>query len=111
MRLPGGDSVAFTEVALALVEALLFTGDAAARQVADAFLRAHLDPLAARALRLVEALSRGDTQAWVDVGITCADCGAQELELWYTGQAWGDTLCEACYTARVARGQARPPDL
>jgi hypothetical protein len=111
MRLPGGDPAAFTAVALALVEALLFTGDTAARQVADAFLRVRLDPLASRALRLVEALSRGDTQAWVDVGITCADCGAQELELWYTGQAWGDTLCEPCYTARVARGQARPHEL
>jgi len=111
MRLPSGDSVAFTTAALAMLETLLFTGDTAARQVAEAFLRAHADPLAHRALRLVDALTRQDTQAWVDVGITCVDCGAQDLELWYTGQTWGDTLCMSCYDARVAHGQARPQDL
>src|SRR5574341_2351041 len=102
VRLPGGAPVAFTAVALAMVEALLFTGETAAQQIAAAFLGAAADPLAHRALRLVDALSRQDTQAWVDVGITCVDCGAQELELWYTGQTWGDTLCGACYEARVA---------
>ncbi|MBI3329775.1 MAG: hypothetical protein HYZ81_24095 [Nitrospinae bacterium] len=111
IRLPGGDPTAFTTAALAMVEALLFAGDTAARQVAEAFLRAHADPLAHRALRLVDGLTRQDTQGWVDVGITCADCGAQDLELWYSGKTWGDTLCMACYEARVARGQARPPDL
>jgi len=85
MRLSGGDPVAFTTAALAMWEALLLTGDTAARQVAETFLRAHADPLAHRALRLVDELTRQDTQGWVDVGITCADCGAQELELWYTG--------------------------
>jgi hypothetical protein len=111
VRLPGGDPVAFTEAALAMVEALLFTGGTAAQQIAAAFLGAYADPLAHRALRLVDALSRQDTQAWVDVGITCVDCGAQDLELWYTGQTWGDTLCGPCYEARVAHGQARPPEL
>ena len=111
VRLPGGDPVAFTAAALALVEVLLFTGDTAAQQLAEAFLRAHADPLAHRALRLVEALSRQDTQGWMDVGITCVDCGAQDLELWYTGQTWGDTLCGLCYEARVAHGQARPHEL
>lgn len=110
-RLPGDDPVAFTAAALALVEALLFTGDMAACQVADTFLQAHTDPLAQRALRLVEALTRQDTQEWVGVGITCVDCGAQDLELWYTGQTWGDTLCIPCYEARVVRGQARAQDL
>ena len=111
IRLPGGDAAAFTAAALALLEALLFAGDTAAQQVAEAFLRAHSDPLAYRALRLVDALMRQDTTAGVELGITCADCGAQDLELWYTGQAWGDTLCEPCYEARVAHGQARPPEL
>ena len=111
LRLPSGDPVAFTIAALAMLEALLFTGDTAARQVAEAFLRAHTDPLAHRALRVVDALARQDTRGWVDVGITCVDCGAQDLELWYTGQTWGDTLCMPCYEARVARGQARPHDL
>lgn len=111
VRLPGGDPVAFTAVALATVEALLFTGETAAQQIAAAFLGAAADPLAHRALQLVDALSRQDTQAWVDVGITCVDCGAQELELWYTGQTWGDTLCGPCYEARVAHGQARPHEL
>src|SRR5262249_27399241 len=111
IRLPGDDPVAFTVAALAMVEALLFTGDMAAKQRAEAFLQAHADPRAHRALRLVDALSRQDTQAWVDVGITCVDCGAQDLELWYTGQTWGDTLCGPCYEARVAHGQARPHEL
>jgi hypothetical protein len=111
IRLPGGDPVAFTAAALAIVEALLFTGDTAAKQVAEAFLRAYTDPLAQRALRLVEALTRQDTQEWVDMGITCADCGAHDLELWYTGQTWGETLCVPCYEARVAHGQARPHEL
>ena len=111
VRLPGDDPVAFTVAALALVEALLFTGDAAAQQIAAAFLQAGADPLAHRALRLVDALSRQDTQGWMDVGITCVDCGVQDLELWYTGQMWGETLCGSCYEARVAHGQARPHEL
>jgi hypothetical protein len=110
LRLPGGDAAAFTAAALALLEALIFAGDTAAQQVAAAFLRPHTDPLAQRAWRLVDALMRQDTMA-EDVGIICADCGAQDLDLWYTGQAWGDTLCEPCYEARVAHGQARPPEL
>jgi len=111
MRLPGGDPVAFTTVAVALVEALLFTGDTAAQQVAEAFLRAHTDPFAHRALRLVAALTQRDTQEGMEAGVICADCGAPDLELWYSGQTWGDTLCESCYEARVAHGQARPHEL
>lgn len=111
IRLPGGDPVAFTTAALGLWEALLFTGDIAAQQVAEVFLRAHPDPIAQRALRLVDALIQQDTSAYVDVGITCVDCGAQDLEVWYTGQMWGDTLCASCYETRVAHGQARPHEL
>ena len=111
LRLPGGDPVAFTTTALALVEALLYRGDAAAQQVAEAFLRAHTDPCAQRALQLVDTITRQDTQERVEVGITCVDCGTQDLELWYTGQTWGETLCAPCYEARVAHGKAHPHDL
>jgi hypothetical protein len=111
IRLPGDDPGAFTTAALAMWEALLFTGVTAAQQIADAFLQGHADLLAQRALRLVDMLTRQDTQEWVDIGIICVDCGAQELELWYTGQRWGETLCMPCYEARVARGQARPQEL
>lgn len=111
IRLPGGDPEAFTAAALAMWEALLFTGVTAAHQVADAFLQGYVDLLAQRALRLVDMLTRQDTQGWMDVGVTCTDCGTQELELWYTGQRWGETLCMPCYEARVARGQARPHEL
>jgi hypothetical protein len=39
---------------------------------------------------------------------TCADCGVEGLECWYTGATWGTTLGEACYQVRVAYGQAQP---
>jgi hypothetical protein len=39
---------------------------------------------------------------------TCANCGVEGLERWYTGATWGTTLCEACYQVRVAHGQAQP---
>lgn len=111
IRLPGSDAVLFTQTALAMLEALLFIGDRAAQQVAETFLQTYPDPLAHRALRLVDALARQDTQGWLDVGIVCTDCGAQNLDLWYTGKTWGDTLCMPCYEDRVARGQARPHEL
>ena len=71
------------------------------------------DPVAFthRALRLVAALTQQDTQEGMEAGVICADCGAPDLELWYSGQTWGDTLCESCYEARVAHGQARPHEL
>lgn len=109
VRLPGGDPVRFTATAVTLVEALLFPGGTAVQQVAQAFLQVHTDPLAHRALRLVEAIVQETSQGRLDVGVTCADCGAQDLELWYTGQTWGDTLCMACYEARITQGKARPP--
>ena len=109
-RLPGGDPVAFTAAALSMLEALMFTGDTAAQQVAVTFLRSHPGQLAQRALELVDAVVRQDLTRVVDEGVTCVDCGAQDLDMWYTGQAWGDTLCAPCYEARVAQGQARPQD-
>lgn len=35
-----------------------------------------------------------------DVAISCVDCGAVNLEAWYTGQTWGETLCEKCFKKR-----------
>jgi hypothetical protein len=92
---------------LAMLEALLFARNTAAQQVAVAFLHAHVDDLTPRALELLDTISRQDTQGHVEAGVTCADCGAQDLEMWYTGQTWGDTLCETCYEARITTGQAQ----
>src|SRR5215471_851063 len=107
--LPGGDPVTFTAVALAMLEALLFMGDEAAQQVAETFLHTYPDALARRALTLVHSITQQEMAQVVEAGVICVDCGAEGLELWYTGQTWGETLCEACYETRVAHGQAHPP--
>ncbi|MGE3536925.1 MAG: hypothetical protein AB7N91_05725 [Candidatus Tectimicrobiota bacterium] len=109
--LPGGDPVAFTRVALAMLEALVYTDEHAARQIASTFLRAQPDVLAERALELLDTLIRHETAKAIEAGVSCADCGAESLELWYTGQTWGETLCEACYEARLGEGQARKQGL
>jgi hypothetical protein len=108
--LPGGDPVAFTATALAMLEALLFTGREAAHQTAATFLRTHADALARRALMLIDAIVQQETARVVEAGIICVDCGTEGLDVWYTGQTWGETLCEACYETRVAQGQAHPPN-
>jgi hypothetical protein len=108
ITLPGGDPEAFTVTALAMLEALIFVGNTATQQVASTFLQLHADAPSQRALELVDAIVRRDNQGQVEAGVTCADCGAQDLELWYTGKTWGDTLCEPCYEARIAHGQAQP---
>jgi hypothetical protein len=46
----------------------------------------------------------------VEAGVICVNCGAEGLDVWYTGQTWGETLCEACYETRVTQGQAQPPN-
>ena len=109
--LPGGDPVAFTATALATLEALLFTGNEAAQQIAVPFLQAHSDALARRALLLIDAIVQQETARVVEAGVICVDCGTEGLEIWYTGQRWGETLCEACYETRVTHGQAHPHDL
>lgn len=105
--LPGGDPVAFTTTSLALLEALLFAGEMSAQQIATAFLQRHRDALAQRALELVAILTREETAQAVDAEVVCAVCGSAGLEFWYSGQTWGETLCEPCYEARVQQGQAR----
>ena len=108
--LPGGDPVAFTATALAMLEALLFTGHEAAHQTAATFLRTHANGLARRALMLIDAIVQQETARVVEAGVMCVDCGAGGLDVWYTGQTWGETLCEACYETRVAHRQAHPPN-
>jgi hypothetical protein len=107
--LPGRDPVAFTATALAMLEALLFTGHEAAQQLAATFLRAHADALARRALMLIDAIVQQETARVVEAGVICVDCGTEGLDVWYTGQTWGETLCEACYETRVAQGQTHLP--
>jgi hypothetical protein len=108
VQLPGGDPVVFTATALDLLEALFFTGETAAQQVATTFLRLHTDDAAHRALEFVAILTQQETARAVDARVTCMDCGTAELDIWYTGQTWGETLCESCYEARVTQGQADP---
>ncbi len=107
--LPGGDPVAFTHTSLALLEAFLFSGEVAAQQVASTFLQEHRDEFAHRALELVGVLTREETAQAVDEEVSCTVCGAEALDFWYSGQTWGETLCEPCYEARVKEGQARSP--
>jgi len=107
--LPGGDPVAFTTASLALLDAFLFSGEVAAQQVANNFLQRQHDELAHRALELVAMLSRERTAQVVDDEVVCSVCGAEGLEFWYSGQTWGELLCEPCYEARVKAGQARAP--
>lgn len=59
-----------------------------------------------------EALQRHETIVGAlkmesDLNVVCADCGATQLEIFYTGKAWGEVLCESCYEVRVQRGEAR----
>lgn len=104
--LPGDDPVAFTITSVALLEAVLFLGEIAAHQVASAFLQHLRDELAQRALELVAILTREETAQAVDAEVVCAVCGAVGLEFWYSGQMWGETLCEPCYEMRARQGQA-----
>lgn len=107
IAVPGGDVIAFTTVSLELLETFLFSEEAAAQQVASQFLQGQHDELAHRALELVAALSREQTAQAVDEDVMCSVCGATELDFWYSGQTWGETLCEPCYERRVQEGQAR----
>src|SRR5262249_47043244 len=108
--LPGGDIVAFSRAMVPVIEALVFDSETAARQLAETFLRQAGDPEAQRASEIFRYCVLGE-RLDLDAVVTCADCGTVDLAVWYSGQTWGETLCEACYAARVAHGQARPqPD-
>jgi hypothetical protein len=91
---PGGDVAAFTRAMVPIIEALVFTSEASARTLAEAFLRQAGDPAAQRAADIFQRCVLGQVMD-LDAPVLCTDCGAEGLELWYTGQTWGETLCEA----------------
>lgn len=39
--------------------------------------------------------------------VACADCGARDLEVFYTSKEQHSHLCPACFQARSARGTAK----
>ncbi len=39
--------------------------------------------------------------------VACADCGARDLEDFYTSKDRNDHLCPACFQARTVRGTAK----
>ncbi len=41
----------------------------------------------------------------------CCDCGARDLEHFYTTRVGGSTLCPGCFQTRVVRGVAREANL
>ena len=59
---------------------------------------------------LIDAIVQQETARVVEAGVICVDCGTEGLEVWYTGQTWGETLCEACYETRMTHGPAHPHD-
>ncbi len=42
--------------------------------------------------------------------VVCSDCGARNLEHFYTSKAGGYALCPRCFQRRVERGVAREAD-
>jgi hypothetical protein len=42
-----------------------------------------------------------------ELSAQCPGTGREGPDVWYTGQTWGETLCEACYETPVQAGQAR----
>ncbi len=40
----------------------------------------------------------------------CVDCGARELEHFYTSRTGGSTLCAGCFQSRVKRGVVQEAD-
>jgi hypothetical protein len=44
----------------------------------------------------------------VDNQVNCTDCGAKDLDVFFKGKTWGETLCEDCYDRRVERREAKP---
>ena len=39
--------------------------------------------------------------------VSCADCGARDLEVFYTSKEQNYHLCPACFRARTERGTAK----
>lgn len=39
--------------------------------------------------------------------VTCSDCGASDLDTFYTSSQRGIHLCPACFGSRIERGMAK----
>jgi hypothetical protein len=87
-----------------VVEALLFEGEAQALHVVERCLAQAGDAYAARAAAIFHCTT---LPAPPEEQVTCAECKAQDLEIFYTGQRWGEILCEACFHARMQVGTAK----
>jgi len=97
--LPGGDIAAFTRAMVPLIETLVFTSEAQARALAEAFLRQAGDPAAQRAAEIFQRCVLGHVVD-MDALVVCADCGAEPLDVWYTGQTGG----RRCVRRAIPRG-------
>ncbi|WP_447859654.1 hypothetical protein [Nitrospira calida] len=87
---------------------LLFQSEASAEIFAEEYLAAHgSDPLAARAATIFSLVRGWDYQGLPRYAVRCFDCGADNLEHWYTSTRGGYHLCPACFEARVAKGRAK----
>ncbi len=42
--------------------------------------------------------------------VVCSDCGARNLEHFYTARVGGSTLCAGCFQSRVKRGVVQEAD-
>lgn len=98
---PGGDVVAFTHAAVAMIEALIFPGVDVAQNIVEGFLRSRPDHTSQRAMAVFRAVLGEEGERLLDADITCVQCGAVDLQTWYTGQTWGEILCADCYDRRV----------
>ena len=74
----------------------------------DAVICLLADAYVERASELWRSVVRCE-QLGLDAPVTCSDCGATDLEMWYEGQTWGATVCQMCYENHVSQGSARPP--
>ncbi len=43
--------------------------------------------------------------------VVCVDCGARDLEHFYTARVGGSTLCAGCFQSRVTRGVGPQPEM
>lgn len=100
-----GDPADFTRAAVNVLEAICFVGEEEARRIASEFLAQGGD-LAARAAEIFHRVSRwnyGEKEA----PIHCFDCGAKNLERFYTSKKLNYHLCPGCFEAREKAGRAK----
>jgi hypothetical protein len=102
---PGGNVIAFTHAAVTMLETLCFDGPQPAWDLATHYLTQHADAASQRAAHLFRLVTLPTPD--LDEASACADCGAQDLEVFYQGQRWGEKLCQSCFDKRSDAGQAR----